>query len=344
MPLSSTATALASTGSASAAQLATSGGNYSTLDWTEYTGPGVTGTQGWNYSPQTQINSSSVSSLGASYVFPLPSILSTNPSVQSRFPGLQYSTNLEGSMAPVLSANGTAFVVTNGLTVYAFNLATGSSTTQDLPSMDWAAYAKEPWAPTGAPGHLHSVNMADGVIWVNGFGCQVQGWDAATGALRANLTGLCNDIPGDYSQYGGWGQYYSFGDSAIQVDVKHNEILYYAGGSAEGSGGGRFFVEACSLSAALDGQSPGCIANGGACTTSAGGACSPGSSMLWRTFFMPPIDGSDPAWSSTVCQTANVWVAGSRVLRSRRTLSRTIGNSPRYRAPGTGPTSLPAPG
>jgi hypothetical protein len=32
--------------------------------------------------------------------------------------------------------------------------------------------------------------------------------------------------------------------------------------------------------------------------------------MLWRTFFMPPIDGSDPNWSSQVCQTASVWVAG----------------------------------
>ncbi len=299
------------------AATSTTGSNYSSLDWTEYTGPGSTGEQGWDYSPQTQINAASVGSLGVQYIFPIPSVMSVTPSLQSRFPGLPYSTSLEGTMAPVLSADGTGFVVTNGLSVFAFNLATGAEVMPSLPgqaAMDWASYQKLPWAPSGPPGHLHSANLVDGVIWVNGFGCQLQGWDASTGVLRANLTGLCNDIPGDLSPYGGWGQYYSFGDSAIQVDVKYNEILYYVGGSAEGTGGGRFFVEGCSLSAALDPANivsgDGCAAQGGACTTEQGGACSAGSTLLWRTFFMPPIDGSERNWSVDLCQTASVWVAG----------------------------------
>jgi hypothetical protein len=301
-------TANGGSGVALSSLASTPGGNYSSLDWTEYTGPGATGTEGWNYSPQTQINATDVARLGVSYAFPIPSIMDTNPPLQARFPGLAYSSNLEGTMAPVLSSNGLGYVVTNGLSVYAFDLANGVSAFTSLPSMDWAYYQKQPWAPSGPPGHLHSVNMVDGIIWVNGFGCQLQGWDAASGALMANLTGLCDNIPGDHSPYGGWGQYYSFGDSAIQVDVRYNEILYYVGGSAEGTGGGRMFVEGCSLSAALAGRN--CVATGGACTTAESGTCAAGSAMLWRTFMMPPIDGSEPGWSTNMCAAANVWVGG----------------------------------
>ena len=189
--------------------------NPTSLDWTEDTGPGVTGTQGWNYSPQTQINSSSISSLSTSYLFPVPSIWDTVPAwgpcsyvngtAPCRFPGLQYSLSLEGSQAPVLSSSGVGYITTNGLSVYAIDLSTGKLLSTDLPSMDWGTYAKSPVNPGGSPGHLHGVNMVDGIVWVPGFGCQIQGWDATSGVLRANLTGLCNNIPGDKSPFSGVG-------------------------------------------------------------------------------------------------------------------------------------------
>src|SRR6266550_520973 len=62
------ASPLATTSVASASSV-----NANPLDWTEDTGPGATGMQGWNFSPQTQINLSSVSSLQTSYIFPVPS-------------------------------------------------------------------------------------------------------------------------------------------------------------------------------------------------------------------------------------------------------------------------------
>ncbi|MDA4117971.1 MAG: hypothetical protein OK455_06470, partial [Thaumarchaeota archaeon] len=295
-----------------------SSANSSSLDWTEDTGPGAMGSQGWNYTPQTQLNSSSVNSLSVSYIFPIPSIWSTPVPFQTRFPGLPYSTGLEGTQAPVLSSGGVGYITTNGLSVYAIDLSTGKLLSQDNPSMDWNAFAKSPVAPGYGPGHLHGVNMVNGVVWVPGFGCQLQGWNALSGVLMANLTGLCNNIPGDYSPYKGWGQYYPYGDADIQVDPSNNVILFNMGGSSEGSGGGRMFIEGCSLSAALEGANnktllasgQGCVAKGGPCTTVQGGVCSAGSSLLWRTFMMPAIDGSTPNFSVDVCQNSHVWIGG----------------------------------
>jgi hypothetical protein len=214
----------------------------------------------------------------------------------------------------VLSSQGVGYVTTNGLSVYAIDLSTGKLLTSDLPSMDWGAYAKTPYYPGGAPGHLHGVNMVDGIIWVPGFGCQIQGWDATSGVLRANLTQLCYNIPGNKSPRSSWGWYYPYGDNPIQVDVANNVILYNVGASSEGSGEGRMFIEGCSLSAALDqshiATGDGCTAKGGACTTPAGGVCSAGSGLLWRTFMMPAIDGSTPNFSSDICKNAHVWIGG----------------------------------
>lgn len=295
----------------------------SSLDWTEDTGPGTCGTSGWNYTPQTQINSSSVSNLAISYMFPIPSIWSSTPiwgpcsyvngTAPCRFPGLIYSTGLEGTMAPVLSANGTGYIATNGLSVYAIDLSSGKLISSDFPSMDWAHFAASPIAPGYGPGHLHGVNMVNGIIWVPGFGCQLQGWNAASGVLVANLTSLCDNMPGNYSPHTGWGLYYPYGDAEIQVDAAHNVILLSWGGSAEGTGGGRAFVEGCSLSAAVTmnvTKGGGCTATGGPCTTVNGGVCNAGSSMLWRTFLFPALDGSTPNFSKNICATGHAWIGG----------------------------------
>jgi len=154
--------------------------------------------------------------------------------------------------------------------------------------------------------------MVDGIIWVPGFGCQLQGWDPS-GLLRANLTGLCDNIPGNYSPHTGWGLYYPYGDAEIQVDAANNVILFSVGGSAEGTGGGRAFVEGCSLSAAMSmnvTKGGGCTATGGACTQPYGGVCSAGSSLLWRTFLFPAVDGSTPNFSKNVCASGHVWIGG----------------------------------
>lgn len=304
------------------------GGSNSSLDWTQSTGPGLAGNQGWNYSPQAQINLNTVSNLAISFIFPVPSIWTTPVPFSTRFPGLPYSTGLEGAQTPVLTQGGVGYITTNGLSVYAIDLATGKLLSQDNPSMDWNAFAKSPVAPTYGPGHLHGVNMVNGVIWVPGFGCQLQGWNALSGVLVANLTNLCDNIPGNYSPHTGWGQYYPYGDAAVQVDAANNVILFNMGAAAEGSGGGRMFIEGCSLSAALQGATDkallasgkGCVAKGGACTTVQGGVCSAGSSLLWRTFLMPAIDGSTPTFSIDICKGAHVWIGGVPCSSMNQTL------------------------
>src|SRR5271156_3681606 len=118
------------------------------LDWTEDTGPLPYGTEGWNYTPQTQITADTVDSLSVSYIFPIPSIWSSTPAwgpcnyvngtAACRFPGLIYSTGLEGTQAPIITTGGVGYIVTNGLSVYAIDLASGKLLSSDFPNMDWS--------------------------------------------------------------------------------------------------------------------------------------------------------------------------------------------------------------
>ena len=84
-------------------------------------------------------------------------------------------------------------------------LPLGRCSPPTTPAWTRRTFAASPVAPGYGPGHLHGVNMVDGVIWVPGFGCQLQGWNSLTSQLVANLTGLCNNIPGNVRQSTGAG-------------------------------------------------------------------------------------------------------------------------------------------
>lgn len=351
----------------------------SSLDWTEGTG----GTRGCNtqtlsctsnYSPETQITSANIGQLQVSYIFPIPSTLSSSTPFATRVPGLTYSGNSEGTQVATLTSNGIGYTLTNYLDIFAFNLATGAAagatlsqptptsctvgTGQSLGSViaaaakalpagsptpcigsvsemfnanDFTAWLKNPMA-SGGPTHDHSWNIVNvggsvgDVAWVGGFGCSILGWQVATGALVANLTGMCgsaaNPVPGSIHPVAGSGKMTSNGNGPVQVVPWDNEIVFWASGSSEGSGGFPAFTYACSLSLALSQYVPGtgstCAPNytdsssGGACNTVSGGVCSSGSTMLWRTFTMPAYSGANPNFAVPYCtHTPNIiWIAG----------------------------------
>jgi len=308
------------------------------LDWLEYTGTG--GPSGeimnTNFSPQSQITNANVNQLQVSYIFPLPSTLSSSTPLTQRVLGYTYSSGSEGTQSSVLTQNGTGYVLSNFLNIYGFNLATGASLATPAacpatpagsslgallkantcalgapgemdPAFDFAAWLKQPEAG-GGPSHQHGWNIVNGVAWVPGWGCQIQGWQVSTGKLVANLTGMCDNTPGSVHPTAGPGRTFSNGIGQVQVSPAFNEVIFWAGGNSEGTGGYPFNVYACNLSAALAGQN--CTPSGGACTTVSGGLCSSGSTMLWRTFLMPAYDGSTPNFATNLCNKGHIWVTG----------------------------------
>ena len=316
----------------------------SSLDWTEYTGPGTSGLAGDNYSPQTQVTESNINQLQVSYIFPLPSALTSPTPLTQRDLGYTYSSSEEGTQSSIITSNGIAYALTNFLNIYGFDLATGAAlaspkacpatpTGSSLgallntgkcslgapgemdPAFDLAAWAKNP-ASVGGPSHVHNWNIVNGIAWVTGWGCQIQGWQVSTGQLVANLTGMCTSVPGDVHPTAGVGKTYTASDSALQVSTKYNEIIFYMAANGEGTGGMPWNAYACSLSLALSQFQPGygstcsSVGNSGACNTSAGGTCSTGSAMLWRTFFMPAYDGSTPNFAANLCAKGHVWIGG----------------------------------
>src|SRR5271170_3379232 len=174
----------------------------SSLDWTEYTGVagcgGSAGVCNMNYSPQTQITASNVADLQLSYLFPLPSALSSPTAFATRVTGYTYTGGNEGTQAAVLTANGIGYALSNCLDIYGFNLATGAQLTTPTactvptgsslgaviasdvskapagttgtpclgapgemdPAYDFGAYLKLPFA-SGGPSHQHGWNIVN---------------------------------------------------------------------------------------------------------------------------------------------------------------------------------------
>jgi len=310
------------------------------LNWVEYTGTGGPSSDisFTNWSPQTQITSQNINQLQVSYLFPIPSALSTATPFTTRVTGYTYNGGLEGTQSAVLTLNGTGYVLSNYLNIYGFNLATGAqlatpSSCPTIPSgsslgallkagtctlgapgemdpaYDFGAWLKQPEAG-GGPSHTHGFNIVNGVIWVPGWGCSIQGWQASTGKLLANLTGMCDNVPGSVHPTAGQGKTFSNGIGEVQVSPKYNEIIFWVAGNAEGTGGMPMNVYACSLSAAVAGQNCVPSGTGAACLTSAGGLCGSGSTMLWRTFIMPAYDGSTPNFATNLCAKGHIWIAG----------------------------------
>jgi len=176
-----------------------------------------------NYVAQNQIGASSAQNLQLGWTFPFPAA----PKVS----GLNVTG--QGSISPPLVVNGTVYVVTNYLTVYAINAETGGEL--------WSYQAT--LNTTGLPlgpltGHMHGINYYRGDIWVSTPDCSALALDALTGALVMKISDICKNIPGNAGFYK---------SSGVPPVFDGNTMIWSGSDVSEGTDVGRGFVAAYDL-------------------------------------------------------------------------------------------------
>ena len=175
-----------------------------------------------NYVSQTEIGPSNVQNLKLAWSFPIPAA----PSV----PGLTVAG--EGSISPPLVVNGTVYIVTNYLTVYALNGETGGVLWSYSPSLNTTGLPLGPLV-----GHMHGINYYRGDIWVSLPDCSVVALDALSGSLVLKISDICKGIPGNAGFY----------DSSGVPPVFDGDTMIWISSVSEGTNVGRGFVAAYNL-------------------------------------------------------------------------------------------------
>ncbi len=175
-----------------------------------------------NYVAQDQVDSSDVQNLRLAWTFPFPAA--------PRVPGLNITG--QGSISPPLVVNGTVYVVTNYLTVYAFDGETGTVVWTYSPTLNTTGLPLGPLA-----GHMHGINYYRGDIWVSMPDCSVDALDAVTGNLVMKISEICKDIPGNAGFY----------DSSGVPPVFDGGTMIWTSSVSEGTNVGRGFVAAYNL-------------------------------------------------------------------------------------------------
>lgn len=175
-----------------------------------------------NYFPQNQVRAATVQDLQVAWTFPFP----TAPPV----PGL--TTPGQGAISPPLVVNGTVYVVTNFLTVYAINGETGGQLWSYVPQLNTTGLPLSPLS-----GHMHGINYYRGDIWVSMPDCSAHALDALTGRLVMKIARICADIPGNAGNY----------DSSGVPPVFFGDTMIWTSSVSEGTDVGRGFVAAYSL-------------------------------------------------------------------------------------------------
>jgi len=219
----------------------------------------------WSYDNQTVINSHNVNQLQVKWTFPVPSA-----------PPGQIST-AEGAMVTPLIYQGVVYSVTNWSRVYALNAENGDVVWYvDLPLMTNYSEYLQPSVPgpLGVPlGHYHAIFLttklwSEPLIWVVSNTYQVFAIKATTGDIVVNFNPFVADrqtgIAGSYGLY-------DEDTPSILIDQQHG-VLMFSPSVTEGDSGGRGFLEGWNVT-----------------TTTP--------QFMWRTYVIPPQDGSDPNWS-----------------------------------------------
>ncbi|MCS4538596.1 MAG: PQQ-binding-like beta-propeller repeat protein [Thaumarchaeota archaeon] len=244
---------------------------------------------GWNYNPQNRLNKDNVQFLELKWIYPMPTVTQQNLKIAG-LAGIA-----EGSMAPPLVVDGTAFVSLNSRNIVALDAKTGKVLWTFVQEFNNTALDKRFPILTERT-HQHGINYVDGFLWQNDYGCKLTAIDAKTGKVAKQLTNLCLDLPLDSPQ--GMGiptnsGFYAGAAAHPPAYYKAGNILTWAmGGAAEGTQGGRSFV------AGID-------ANTG--------------KTAWRFFYIPPC--GDPAtckplfqrekqeWGNWLVQNCNkIWI------------------------------------
>ncbi len=232
----------------------------------DWSGPENNFPLNWNFDNQTMINSQNVNQLQVKWTFPVPAA----PPAQVQ--------GAEGVMQTPLIYEGVVYGVTNWSRVYALNAENGDVVWYvDLPIMDNYSLYLQPSVPgpLGVPlGHYHSIFLTtelwnEPLIWVVSNTYQVFALDATTGDMVLDFNPFISDrLSGTIS--GSYGLY-DVNTPNILINQKDG-VLMFSPSVTEGDSGGRGFIEAWNI----------------ATTTP---------KFMWRTYIIPPQNGSDPNWS-----------------------------------------------
>ncbi|MDA4115209.1 MAG: PQQ-binding-like beta-propeller repeat protein [Thaumarchaeota archaeon] len=236
----------------------------------------------WDYSPQTAINLTSVNDLGLKWLYPLPG---------PRIPNTLGSSVI---VTPII-VQGAVYYITSSDLLIAQDASDGALLWSKNLSLDYD-YPGLGVLPESAnlQGHYHAIwytTLVRGLplVWVAGDNYTVFAFNAASGAEALKLDYLPVDVPGNHG-------YYDPGGKQVVVDQGRG-ILTVTTSDSEGTDAGRGFFEGWNVTA----NSP---------------------TLLWRTFLMPPQDGSDPLWSINSVQNASyAWVFNGTAQVNLKALS-----------------------
>jgi quinohemoprotein ethanol dehydrogenase len=231
----------------------------------DWSGPENNFPLNWSSDNQTVINSQNVNQLEVKWTFPVPAA----PPGQVQ--------GAEGVMQTPLIYEGVVYGVTNWSSVYALNAENGDIIWNvDLPLMDNYSEYLQPSVPgpLGVPlGHYHSIFLTtelwgQPLIWLVSNTYQVFALDAITGDILLNFNPFISDrltgITGNYGLYD---------EDTPNILINQQEgVLMFSPSVTEGDSAGRGFVEGWNVT-----------------TTTP--------RFMWRTYVIPPQDGSDPDWS-----------------------------------------------
>jgi outer membrane protein assembly factor BamB len=211
-------------------------------------------------------------------------------------PGPIHPTVLGSSViiTPII-ANGSVYYITSADELFAQNAADGALLWEKNLALNYT-YAGIGVAPEAQnlQGHYHAIWYttdfeSQPLIWVAGDNYTVFAFNAASGDKVFKLNYLPTKVTGNFG-------YYDPGGKQIIVDGAKGILVVTTSGS-EGTDAGRGFFEAWNITASPP-------------------------RLMWRTFLLPPQDGSNPLWSIRSVQNATyAWVFNGTSQINLKTVS-----------------------
>ena len=186
----------------------------------------------------------------------------------------------QGTTVTPLIINGIAYTVTNFNLLLAMDAKNGKIIWQvNVAKLNQTGFPK----PV-AGSHYHSLYYTSKVrgvplIWVSANYHAIYAFNALTGDVNLAFDSHIGDpgVPGNFGNYGAGGHAW------MAIDERRG-IFVIGNAGSEGTSAGRGYFQGYDIT-----QTP--------------------PTLLWRTFIMPPQDGSDPTWSiKSVANMSNAWI------------------------------------
>ena len=243
------------------------------------------------YSPQTQVSQSNVQQLGLSWAFPIPAAPST---IQAGGGGF---LSPQGSIVTPLIIGGVVYTITNFQLLMALDASNGKIVwTKNLATLNAPnILAGGVKGNVTQAGHYHSLYYTSHIgsnttplIWVAcGTEC-LEAFNANTGDLVAAFNpDFGNPDPTVQHANGNYGTNClsnnpggSFAHDWLAID-ENAGVLVSGNAASEGTDSCRGMFVGFDINAMVNAASP---------------ASAPTPTVLWRTFTIPPQDGSQPNW------------------------------------------------